>query len=306
MTPGPLASVGFGCAGLAQLPDERGRQALLEAAYESGIRHFDVARMYGLGTAEGVLGRFLAGREGVTVTTKFGLSFSAGLQRASGVQSAARWVLRRVPALRSLAKRRFAGSTERDFSVEATRASIAASLEALGIGRVDYLFLHDPMGVDEVPSDLPSCLASLVADGTVGQIGLATAREPAEAIAAHWPALGGVVQIPAPDSFSNFLADPGRRVFTHGHLPRWLTPLKEGLVRTPEKALNEAFGLATLSGEALGAAILLRAYAENPRGKALFFSSNPVRVRETMRLVGLCDDDAARRVGVAVARAVGS
>ncbi|HET9153536.1 MAG TPA: aldo/keto reductase [Solirubrobacterales bacterium] len=52
--------LGFGCASLMRLPSRRRRQALLAEAFEQGIRHFDVARMYGLGAAEGELGRFAA------------------------------------------------------------------------------------------------------------------------------------------------------------------------------------------------------------------------------------------------------
>ena len=47
---------------------------MLGAAYDAGIRHFDVARSYGYGDAEGVVGEFLRGcSEQVTVTSKFGL-----------------------------------------------------------------------------------------------------------------------------------------------------------------------------------------------------------------------------------------
>ena len=47
---------------------------LLEAAFDAGIRHFDVAPMYGYGEAEGCLGEFLQRhRADVTVTTKYGI-----------------------------------------------------------------------------------------------------------------------------------------------------------------------------------------------------------------------------------------
>src|SRR4051812_19410497 len=69
--------LGYGCSGLMRLSGEKEREAVLEAAFDSaGIRHFDVARYYGHGQAEGVLGKFLAGanrREECTITTKFGL-----------------------------------------------------------------------------------------------------------------------------------------------------------------------------------------------------------------------------------------
>src|SRR6185503_14619010 len=54
--------LGFGCASLMRVPSRREREALLGEAFEQGIRHFDVARMYGLGAAESELGRFARGR----------------------------------------------------------------------------------------------------------------------------------------------------------------------------------------------------------------------------------------------------
>src|SRR5437764_7899291 len=66
--------LGFGCASLMGALGKRESLALLEAAYEAGVRHFDVAPLYGFGQAEGCLGEFLAGRrDQVTVTTKYGI-----------------------------------------------------------------------------------------------------------------------------------------------------------------------------------------------------------------------------------------
>ena len=48
------ANLGFGCAGILRLPTARRRDYLLRTAVEEGITHFDVARMYGLGAAEGL------------------------------------------------------------------------------------------------------------------------------------------------------------------------------------------------------------------------------------------------------------
>ena len=42
-------ALGFGCASLMRLPEARDRQRLLDLAVDLGIRHFDGARLYGLG-----------------------------------------------------------------------------------------------------------------------------------------------------------------------------------------------------------------------------------------------------------------
>ena len=51
--------IGFGTASLHHLYRSRARSALLTAALDSGISHFDTAPMYGEGMAERELGRFL-------------------------------------------------------------------------------------------------------------------------------------------------------------------------------------------------------------------------------------------------------
>src|ERR1700722_13835950 len=66
--------LGFGCSSLMGSLGRRESLAMLEAAYDAGLRHFDVAPMYGYGQAEGCLGEFLARHKGeLTVTTKFGI-----------------------------------------------------------------------------------------------------------------------------------------------------------------------------------------------------------------------------------------
>src|SRR5665213_2548596 len=54
--------LGFGGSGLMGGLSERESLALLETAYDAGIRHFDVAPVYGHGMAEHCLGNFVRGK----------------------------------------------------------------------------------------------------------------------------------------------------------------------------------------------------------------------------------------------------
>ena len=70
-----VTEVSLGCASIGNLYREISdddASAVLEAAWEGGIRYFDTAPHYGRGLSEMRLGRFLAGRSGYVVSTKVG------------------------------------------------------------------------------------------------------------------------------------------------------------------------------------------------------------------------------------------
>ncbi|MFX6040902.1 aldo/keto reductase, partial [Acinetobacter baumannii] len=54
--------LGFGCAPMLGRVGRKDSLRALAIAYDNGIRHFDVARSYGFGEAEALLGEFLAGK----------------------------------------------------------------------------------------------------------------------------------------------------------------------------------------------------------------------------------------------------
>src|ERR1700722_14833981 len=62
--------IGFGCSALSNSGEKKALQ-LLETAFDAGVRHFDVARYYGYGESEGILGKFAKSRRAqITITTK--------------------------------------------------------------------------------------------------------------------------------------------------------------------------------------------------------------------------------------------
>jgi D-threo-aldose 1-dehydrogenase len=139
-----------------RLPSRRDRRAALEAAYESGIRHFDVAPIYGLGLAERELADFIAKRADVSVATKFGIRPTRAGRLVGVVQRPARRALQATDNQsldRGSGSRRVRHATERmlyvghDFSVANARRALTASLRTLRVERIDYFFLHEPAGV---------------------------------------------------------------------------------------------------------------------------------------------------------------
>ncbi len=135
--------LGFGCSALFAARAENRGLRLLEVAYDSGVTYFDVARMYGDGAAELILGRFVRGkRHRVVVASKFGMqpvaSMLAHHGRMRGVISK---LIRLSPRLRDLLRRQIV-STGR-FNVNDARKSLEVSLRTLGTDYLDIYLLHD-------------------------------------------------------------------------------------------------------------------------------------------------------------------
>lgn len=86
---------------MMRIPRQALRQDLLSTAHSLGLRHFDVAPIYGFGKAEAELGCFIrSGASDISVVSKFGRALTASGRMLSRVQRPARAILRRLPALK--------------------------------------------------------------------------------------------------------------------------------------------------------------------------------------------------------------
>ena len=187
--------IGFGCGRLFRDPNRKSRMNLLSYAYDSGIRHFDVARSYGLGEAESDLGSFLRGRRSeCTITTKFGAGAPSSLSLVGKIQKPMRQVLRWFPQFRRFAPAK--KMTSLRFSVKDSEKSFEVSLRKLNTDYVDILLLHDIASGQIGDGELLSWLESLKTQGKVRAFGLATSLGESLVIAKDWPELARVFQIP--------------------------------------------------------------------------------------------------------------
>ena len=101
--------LGFGCSSLASVGEKKALQ-LLGTAFDAGVRHFDVARYYGYGEAESLLGAFVKSRRSeVTITTKFGIEPPRRTNALRLAMQAGRKVAEFVPAVRGFLRRRAQG-----------------------------------------------------------------------------------------------------------------------------------------------------------------------------------------------------
>ena len=131
-----LTELGLGAAqlgNLARTTSDEDAQGAVDAAWDSGVRYFDTAPHYGLGLSERRLGAALAHRPrgGFTVSTKVGRLLVPSPETAHRPDDGGF----AVPA---------AFRRAWDFGRDGILRSFEGSLERLGLGHVDVVYLHDP------------------------------------------------------------------------------------------------------------------------------------------------------------------
>ena len=141
-----VTRLGFGSAeigGLYRPVTDDAAIALVDRAWEHGIRSFDTAPLYGYGHAERRLGRALARRprQDLTLSTKVGRLLvprdlvppgaDVDRQADDGLEDA---YYVDTPPVRVIF----------DYTADGIRRSLDASLERLGLEAVDIAFIHDP------------------------------------------------------------------------------------------------------------------------------------------------------------------
>jgi hypothetical protein len=274
--------IGFGCAGLMQCVSARQRQRLLAEAFEQGIRHFDVARMYGLGAAERELGQFARRhRAEIAIATKFGIEPTASLGRLGRLQAPARAVIARLPALREALKRRAGAFHQpRDYSVASARASLETSLRELRTDHVDVLFVHDPGPDDPIDVDgLGEALEDMRRAGLVRAWGFAGEPEPCTELSRSVGA-PTVLQI-RDDIFGERLPQTSQPTITFGVLSDALERIR-GHVRASDQGRarwQRTIGVDCGRPEALSSLLVQDALDRNPVGTVLFSTIRVERIK---------------------------
>ncbi|MXX19414.1 MAG: aldo/keto reductase [Dehalococcoidia bacterium] len=143
-----VTCLGLGGVFLARDAPRSEAEALIDRAYETGVRYFDTAPMYGLGESErrynGPLSRLE--RSGFVVSTKVGRLLQ------EDVGGAEPWHF--------------------DFTRDGVLRSFETSLQRLGLDRVDILLVHDPDDhADQAIREAFPAIIELREQGLVGAIG---------------------------------------------------------------------------------------------------------------------------------------
>jgi D-threo-aldose 1-dehydrogenase len=288
------ASLGFGCASLFGLPTKRERRVVLESAYELGIRHFDVAPIYGLGIAEKELGEFVSNRADVRLTTKFGIRPTIAGRLAGLTQPPVRRLLSSSAAVKARVKRSgqrpdagFIGRilySRHDYSFTAARKALAASLRALRVDRIDYFMLHEPVGaLGDDYMELVDGLERERDKGTIAQWGPAGDLSRMDANVAGLSSLATVRQFPY-DLMTGYHGPPpevGRESITFGFLSRALPYLRSVIDSDADlrRRCSDLLG-ADLSDTGAAVRLLIQnAMAHNQFGTVLISSTKVSNLR---------------------------
>jgi len=129
-----FTELGMGTAPLGNLYraiDDDEAHAVLEMAWDAGVRYYDTAPLYGYGLSETRLNRFLRGkpRDEYVLSSKVGRYLLPTTY--ADREGIGKWF--EVPNRRGIY----------DFSHDGVMRSLEASLERLGVDRLDMLFFHD-------------------------------------------------------------------------------------------------------------------------------------------------------------------
>lgn len=288
------SAVGFGCAGLFRIPQRSARRAVLDAAFDAGIWHFDVAPMYGLGLAETELAPFLRHRRGdVTVTTKFGIEPTTMSKGIARVQRPMRAYLAKRPAvseeLKVVAKGPRSGAVGRllyaspGYHRQSAQVSLERSLKVLGTDYIDVFLLHDPTG--DLITEASSLVDYLDEQRRVGRIRC-------WGVTGESSDLPGITRTLGPAPVTQFRDDVFDRPLVDGHLSdgAWITYgalaralpfLRRFLAQSADasRIWSERLGVDLAEESSLPTVLLCAALRRNLTGPVLFSTTRSERVR---------------------------
>jgi aryl-alcohol dehydrogenase-like predicted oxidoreductase len=287
---GASSVLGFGTTSFMSADSTQERLALLAAAHDAGITHFDTAAYYGYGEAERLLGRFLVGkRDKVTITTKFGIEPS-GVVKSRWINLLARKVLKVAPFLKTMLRRGDpqSGSAWGVFDPEKAKASLERSLAALQTDYIDLFLLHEPTLESAASQPLIEFLEGEVARGSIRAYGCGGEWSNIDKIAASGLPPSRWLQFEDNPIFRHLESAEavGARCITFAPFNTALPILAKWLDERPEKqsAWSKALAVDCADSSNLAALLLAGSLARNHRGIVLFSSKNAPRIKHAARV----------------------
>jgi D-threo-aldose 1-dehydrogenase len=276
----PTSSLAMGTGRLMGATSLRESLALLEWAFDAGIRHFDTAPSYGAGQAERCLGQFLSRhRDEVTVTTKYGIPPPAHPGVITLARGLVRPLLNVIPGFKARLQKAqrvvFANRPGTNYSVAGARETLDHSLGALKVNRIDVWLLHEPTVEDLENPDLLRFMEDSVRSGKIGAFGVGSEAAKIPAIVAQRSTWCPVVQCEW-DPFRPQNPYPGHFTIFHNVFRNWTSKLLERFKQDMGlcQRWSDQTGVSLDAPGMLDAVLLKAALIQNAGGIVLFFSKN--------------------------------
>jgi D-threo-aldose 1-dehydrogenase len=279
----------FGCGHLTGGAAQTTAHRLVSQCLDAGLRCFDTAPLYGIGTAEAALGRALRrdGRQAL-INAKVGLP----RPRYGGLKSylrAAKRIVSHPHTLLGVAPPPAvdAALPRGRFDPEEMAPSLAESLRKLGVPGVETLFLHEAYA-DNLSPDAIAFLREARTRGFAYDLGIANGSLYDPALAALVPA-DFLMQIAAPpDFFDCKERELSRALIFHSVINSFFCR------RAIDAPLNGAVEAScrrfkTLLGDDLSAAVALGYIllgAAAPKARLIYTTTDPTRLEAFLKAMG--------------------
>jgi D-threo-aldose 1-dehydrogenase len=277
--------LGFGCGSLMGATNRRDSLKLLETAYDAGIRHFDVAPMYGYGEAEACLGEFLQHHPGqITITTKYGIAPPKKSAAIKLGRSIAGPILKQLPSLKQRLAQAASAATRNlerpTFTATQAKASLDRSLLALRTGHIDLWLLHEATAADLQDATLLHLLEAELQNGTIGAFGIGSGADKIPALLATHPTYCRTLQYEW-SVLDSPISDAAPFRIHHGALTKNFHAIHKSII--DKKSLCQRWSEATNTdlthAEALAHLMLKASLLMNRTSIILFSSKNPAHIR---------------------------
>jgi aryl-alcohol dehydrogenase-like predicted oxidoreductase len=299
-------ALGFGCAYLTGGLEARRSRRLVDMAFAAGFRHFDVAPLYGLGTAEDVLGAALLGRRGeVTIASKFGLPRPRLSVRTQVLRFVAAPARRLAAPLLRRREHLQAGTVppRGDFSVATAMQSLEDSLRRLRTDYLDILLLHEATAAD-LSDELLRFLDAKRRDGVIRAVGVAAEYAATREIGSAFPGFFDVLQYPwCVLDRDRARVDGDAFEITYRSVMRAYAPLRAWLAGEPAalRRLSDSCGVDLSRGANLSNVLIAAALARVSGGIVLVGTRRPDRIGQNAAAL---QDETLRRAGCALLSAL--
>jgi aryl-alcohol dehydrogenase-like predicted oxidoreductase len=190
--------LGVGCSTFGGSTSRKDAERILEYSFDSGLNYYDVARSYGYGRAESIVGKFAKNkRDKIIIASKFGILPPKDFPFKNLLIAGARKFKHLIPQSNNAAKY-VSGKilSNHLFTPELAVKSLEKSLRELGADYLDVFLLHESKFSDMLLEDVIYALKKEKEKGKFRALGGTFYNRSDLLSISHRPDLAEVIQFP--------------------------------------------------------------------------------------------------------------